>query len=151
MIRSATVLFGVVTYFGKLGFSIDGKNDRVQIEDEGGPGFGQGKQPGSDLIVEGDELANSFWGKPFEESPKSGLVGKPRETQQSKEDAVVLKDFGLVDSAQSCHDGIEESENEIGGKIAGIALRDFDIFLNLPSQLDLAAKTLQKDHAPEMG
>ena len=96
-------------------------------------------------------MANGFWGKPFEESPEGGLIGEPRETQESKEDAVVLKDFGLVDPAQSRHDGIQESKNEIGGKVAGMALGNFDIFLNEPSQFELAAKTLQKDHAPEMG
>jgi hypothetical protein len=67
-------------------------------------------------------LANGFWGKPFEESPEAGLIGKPGETQQGKEDSVVLKNFGLVDSSQSRHDGIQEGEKEIGGKIIGIAL-----------------------------
>jgi len=99
MVGSAAVLFRVVPHFGKLGFSIDREHDRVQIEDQRGSGFGQSKQLGSELIVQGDELANGFWGEPFEESPKRGLVGKPRETQQGKEDPVVLQDFGLVDSS----------------------------------------------------
>ena len=80
--------------------------------------------------MQSDELANGFWGKPFEESPEGGLIGEPGETQQGKEDPVVLKNFGLVDSSQSGHDGIKDSENEIGGQVAGIALRNFDILLN---------------------
>ena len=51
MIRSAAVFLGVVTYFGKLVFSIDREDDRIQIEDQGGSGFGQSKQLGSELIV----------------------------------------------------------------------------------------------------
>ncbi len=109
------MFLGVVTHFGKLGFSIDREHDRIQIEDQGGSGFGQRKQLGSELIVQGDELTNGFWGKPFEKSPEGGLIGETRETQERKENAVVLQDFGLVDSSQSRHDGIQESENEIGG------------------------------------
>jgi hypothetical protein len=58
------------------------------------------------------------------------LIGKPGKAQQGKEDPIVLKDFGLVDSSQSRHYGIEESEDEIGRGITDIALRDLDIFLN---------------------
>lgn len=79
------------------------------------------------------------------------MIGKPGETQQGKEDSVVLQDFGLVDSSQPGHDGIQESKDEIGWEIGGMGLRNPDIFLNEPSQFELAAKTLQKDHAPEMG
>jgi hypothetical protein len=51
MVGSAAMLLGVVPHFGKLGFSIDREHDRVQIEDQGGSGFGQGKQLGSELVV----------------------------------------------------------------------------------------------------
>ena len=119
------MLLGIVTHFGKLGLSIDREHDGVQIENQGRSGLGQGKQLSSKLIVQGDELANGFWGKPFEESPEGGLIGEPRETQESKEDAVVLKDFGLVDPAQSRHDGIKKGENHVGGMIFPFALRNF--------------------------
>jgi len=81
VVGSAAVLFWVVPYFGKLEFSIDRKDDRVQVEDQGGSGFGQRKQLVSELIVQGNELANGFGGKPFEESPEGRLVGELGESQ----------------------------------------------------------------------
>ena len=80
VVGSAAVLFWVVPYFGKLEFSIDRKDDRVQVEDQGGSGFGQRKQLVSELIVQGNELANGFGGKPFEESPERGLIEEPGES-----------------------------------------------------------------------
>ena len=45
------MLLGVVSHFGKLVFSIDREDDRIQIEDQGGSGLGESKQLGSELIV----------------------------------------------------------------------------------------------------
>ena len=50
------------------------------------------------------------------------MIGEPGEPQESKEDPVVLKNFGLVDSAQPGHDGIQESEKKIGGQVICIPL-----------------------------
>jgi hypothetical protein len=58
------------------------------------------------------------------------LIGKLGHTQQRKKHAVVLQDFGLVDSPKTCHDSIQKSQNEVGGKIVCVALRDFDKILN---------------------
>ena len=150
MIRSTAMLLGVVPHFGKLGFSIDRENDRIQIEDQGCSGLGQGKQLGSELIVEGDELTNGFWGEPFEKSPEGGLIGEPGEPQESKEDPVVLQDFGLVDSSQSRHDGIKKGENHVGGMIFPFALGNFYSVLESVTKTQFAAKTLKKDHSSEM-
>lgn len=119
------MLLGIVTHFGKLGLSIDREHDGVQIENQGRSGLGQGKQLSSKLIVQGDELANGSWGEPFEESSEGGLIGEPGESQQGKEDPVVLQDLGLVDSSQSRHDGIKKGENHVGGMIFPFALRNF--------------------------
>ena len=78
------------------------------------------------------------------------MIGKPGKSQQGKEHPVVLQDFGLVDSSQSGHDGVKKSKDQIGREITGMALRNLDIFLNSPAQFELAAKTLQKDHSPEV-
>jgi len=51
MVGSTAMFFGVLAHFGKRVFSIDREDDRVQIEDQGGSGFGQNKQLGSELIV----------------------------------------------------------------------------------------------------
>ena len=120
------MLFGVVSHFGKLVFSIDREDDRIQIEDQGGSGLGQGKQLSSKLIVQGDELADGFGGKPFEKSPNGGLIGKAGEPQQGKGDSVVLQNFGFVDSSQTGHDGIQESEKKIGGEVVCISLREMN-------------------------
>jgi len=79
--------------------------------------------------VQGNKLTDSFGRKPFEESPKRGLVWKARKPQQRKECSIVLEDFGLVDSPKTSHDNIQKSHNHIGGKIVCLALRDLGIML----------------------
>jgi hypothetical protein len=100
--------------------------------------------------VQGDELANGFGGKPFEKSPEGGLIGEPGKSQQGKENAVVLKDFGLVDSSQPRHEGIKKGENHVGGRIFPFALENFHRVLESVTKPQFAAKTLKKDHSSEM-
>jgi hypothetical protein len=78
------------------------------------------------------------------------LIWKPGESQEGKENPVVLKDFGLVYSSQSRHDRIEKGKNQVGGTIFSFALRNFYGMLEAVAKTQLAAKTLKKDHSSEM-
>ena len=151
MIGSSAPFLGIVADFGKLGLPIDREDYRVQIEDQCGSGFGYSKQPGAKLVVQGNELADGLGGKPLEESPQCRLIWKPGESQQGEENAVVLQYLCLVDPSQARHDGVEESQDQIGGEIVGIALRNPDVFLDQPAKSESVAKTLKKYHASEVG
>ena len=96
-------------------------------------------------------MADRLGRKPFKKSPQGRLIGKPGKSQQGEKGAIVLQYLGLVDTAQTCHDRIEKSQDHIGRKIVGIALRNFDIILDDPSESKLVAKTLKKYHSTEVG
>ena len=150
MIRASAPFLGVVADFGKLGLPIDRENHRVQIEDQCGSGFGYSKQPGAKLVVQGNELADGLGGKPLEESPQCRLIWKPGESQQGEENSIVLQDLCLVDTPEACHDGVEESDDQIGGEIIGVALRNLNGSLNQPTKSELVAKTLKDYHSAEV-
>ena len=78
-------------------------------------------------------------------------MGEPRQAQQGQEGTVVLQNFCLVDASQAGHDGVQERQDQVGGKIVGIPLRDLDTILEQPPQPELVAKTLQQDHSSEVG
>lgn len=73
--------------------------------------------------MQGDELTNRLGMEPLEKATQCRLVGKPGESQQRKEGAIVLQDFGFVDSAQTRHNRIKQCQSQIGWIIVGIALR----------------------------
>ncbi len=150
MIGASAPFLGIVTDFGKLGLPIDCEDHRVQIEDQRGSGFGYSKQPGAKLVVQGDELADGLGGKPLEESPQCRLIWKPGESQHGEENSIVLQDLGLVDAPQARHDSIEESDDQIGGEIVGIALRNLNGPLNQSTESELVAKTLKDYHSSEV-
>ena len=150
MIGSSAPLLGVVADFGKLGLPIDCKDDRVQIEDQCGSGLGYSKQLGAKLVVQGDELADGLGGKPLEESPQCRLIWKPGESQHGEENSIVLQDLCLVDTPEASHDGVEESDDQIGGEIIGVALRNLNGSLNQPTKSELVAKTLKDYHSAEV-
>ena len=99
MIRPSSPFLGVVTHFGELGLSVNRQHHGIQIEDQCGSGFGQGKQSGAELIVQGNELADRLGREPFEKSPQGRLIGKPGKSQQGEKGAIVLQYLGLVDTA----------------------------------------------------
>ena len=73
--------------------------------------------------MQGDQLADDLGGEALEESPQGSLIGKAREPQQGEKGSVVLQNLGLVDASQARHDGVQESQNQIAGKIVGMPLR----------------------------
>ena len=151
MIGASAPFLGIVAYFCKLGFPIDREDHRVQIEDQCRSGFGQSKQPGPKLVVQGNELADGLGRKPLEKTTQRGLIWKLRKSQQGEKNPIVLQDLCLVDPSQASHDSVEESQDQIGGEIVGIALRNPDVFLDQPAKSEPVAKTLKKYHASEVG
>ena len=101
--------------------------------------------------MQGNELADGLGGEPLEESPQCRLIWKPGESQQGEENSIVLQDLCLVDTPEASHDGVEESDDQIGGEIIGVALRNLNGSLNQPAKSESVAKTLKKYHASEVG
>src|SRR5207249_1754298 len=110
----------------------------------------QGKQLGSQVVVEGHQLTNDLGRHPIQEAAQRGLVGKTRKAEQGKEGSVVLQDVGFVDASQARHDRIEEGQNEIRGMVVGIALGYAYPLLQQTAKSELVAKTLQQYHSPEV-
>lgn len=79
------------------------------------------------------------------------MIWKPGETQHGEEDPIVLQNLGFVDTPQTSHDSVEESDDQIGGKIVGIAVRNLHEILYVSSESELVAKTLHQYHAAEVG
>jgi hypothetical protein len=150
MVGAPAPFFGIVAYLGKLGLALDREDYGIQIEDQRGSGCGQREQLGAKLVVKSHQLTNCPGREPFEKPSQRGLIGKSGESQQGEKDPVVLQDLGLVDPSQSGHDGIEQSQDQIGGEILGAAWRDPDILLNPPAESELVAKSLEKYHATEV-
>lgn len=120
---------GMVSHAGSLLFPVNGDDIRIQIEDQRGPCRGQGKQIGSQAVVEPNQLANRLGREAFQESSQSRLIGETRKSQHLQEGSVVLQDFGLVDAAQSHHDGIDQSQNQFGRMVILVSLIEPNIFL----------------------
>ena len=151
VVGTSAVFLGVVPDASRLLLAVDGQNHRIEIEGEGSPPSGQRKELSAQLIVQADELTDGSGTHPFEESAQGGLVREARQAQQGQEGTVVLQNFCLVDASQAGHDGVQERQDQVGGKIVGIPLRDLDTILEQPPQPELVAKTLQQDHSSEVG
>src|SRR5215469_8893459 len=151
VVGTSAVFLGVVPDASKLLLAVDGQDHRIEIEDEGRSPSGPSKQLSSQVVVQGDELTDGARTHPLEEAAQSGLVGEPRETQQGQEGTVVPQNLCLVDAAQAHHDSVEQSQDEVGGMIVGVALRHPQGLLQPPTKTQSVAKTLQQDHSAEVG
>ena len=151
VVGTSAVFLGVVPDASKLLLAVDGQNHRIEIEGEGSPPSGQWKELSAQLIVQADKLTDRVGTDSFEESAQGRRVGEPREAPQGQEGAVVRQNLGLVDASQARHDGVQESQNQIAGKIVGVSLRHLERMLKPPAQPELVAKTLQQHHATEVG
>lgn len=150
VIRTSAGFLGIVTQPRPLGFPVEGEHHGVQIENQCGSPLGESKELGAKLVVQSHELTDRLGGKPLEESAQRGLIGKASQSQQGEKRALVLQDLGLVDAPQTRHDGIKESQDEIGGKVSGTALRNFDEVLQQPAEFEFVAKTLKEHHPTEV-
>jgi hypothetical protein len=140
VIGTSPWFFGIVSDLGPLVFPIDDQNDRVQVEGQTGARFGQMEEFFSELIVHHNHLAYHLGRKSFEESPEGGLVGKSGKSEQIQKGSVVLKNFGFVDSPQTCDDDIDQGEDMFGRRVILIALGKANFLLKPFLQSDFLTK-----------
>ena len=86
VVGTSAVFLGVVPDASELLFAVDGQDDRIEIEPEGGSPSGQRKELSAPLIVQADELTDGSGTPPFQESAPGGRVGnRERPSQDRKE------------------------------------------------------------------
>jgi hypothetical protein len=76
----------------------------------------------SELIVHHNHLTDHLGRKSFEEPPEGRLIGESGKSEQIQKGSVLLKNFGFVDSPQTCDDDIDQGENMFGRMVILIAL-----------------------------
>lgn len=98
------------------------------------------------------QLTNRLGTQPFQESPQGRLVRETAQSQNLQEEAVVLQDFGLVDTFQSHNNGIQQGQDKFGRMILGLVVRIMPLQTSLDSSLegDLLAKTMNQEHSTVM-
>ena len=149
--RPAPRLFGVVSHASTFGPTVDNDDRGVHIEDEGVALIRQSKQIGAQAVVKTYQLSNAFGSKALQEAAQRALVGESLQPQHLQKSAVVLKDVGLVDAAQSHNDGEEQGHNQLGRVIRAGAATHVDIALDQAPQPQLVAKTLNEPHTTKVG
>jgi hypothetical protein len=78
------------------------------------------------------------------------LVGKSFHPEHLQKSAIVLKDVGLVDAAQSHNDCEEQGHNQFGRVIGPSSLQLVYMLLKKPAQLQPFAKSLDQPHSAEV-
>src|SRR6266699_661238 len=144
MIRTSALLLGVVPKAGALLLAINSDHHRVQVEDQSAGGLGHREQLSAQPIMHAHQLANVVRSQCFEKAPERGLIRKRIQPKQVKKGSVVLKDFGLVDSAQASDDGVQQGQKQISGPIRPLAHLETNISLKAPAQAELLAKAQGK-------
>ncbi len=150
VVRTSAPFLGVVPHPSQWLSALDGQDYGIEIEGEGGSPSGPREQLSAQLVVQGHELTDGPGTHPFEESAQGRLVGKLREAQQGEEGTVVVQNLGLVDAPQASHNGVEQSQDEVGGMLVGIASRHPQGLLQQTAKSELVAKMLQQDHSSEV-
>ena len=151
MVGPAARLLGVVSHASTFGSTVDNEDRGVHIEDEGVALMGQGEQIGAQAVVKTYQLSNAFGSKALQEPAQGALVGESLQPEHLQKSAVVLKDVGLVDAAQSHNDREEQGHNQLGRVIRAGAATHVDIALDQAPQPQLVAKTLDEPHSTEVG
>ena len=150
LVGTSAVFLGVVPHASELLFAVDGQDDRIEIEPEGGSPSEQGKELSTPWIGQADELTDGARTHPFEESAQGRRVGERREARQGQEGTVGRPNLGLVDAPQAGHDSVEQSQDEVGGMIVGVGLRHPQGLLQQAAKSQPVAKTLPQDHSAEV-
>src|SRR5581483_7071818 len=83
------------------------------MKDQGTSGFGKLKQMAAKLIMQAGQLADGLGREPLKEPAQSRCVGKLFQTQQSQEEAVILKLVRLADTLHSGDQNKEQQHNQI--------------------------------------
>jgi len=142
VIGTSSVLFGIVPYFSSFLFPVDCNHHRIYIENQGSSPCRKIKQMGPEAVVQSDQPADYFGRQAFQEPAQSGLIWEMFQPQHFQKGAIVLQDFGLVDSPKSHNDGKDQSQNQFGGMVIGTSLEGPNIFLEQMTKSELVAKTL---------
>jgi len=142
VIGTSSVLFGIVPYFSSFLFPVNCNYHRIYIENQGGSPCWKIKQMGPEAVVQSDQPADYFGRQAFQEPAQSGLIWEMFQPQHFQKGAIVLQDFGLVDSPKSHNDGKDQSQNQFGGMVIGTSLEGPNIFLEQMTKSELVAKTL---------
>jgi hypothetical protein len=103
------------------------------------------------LIVQNHQLADRLGRHLLEKATQGRRVWKSRQAQQGKKGTVVLQDLGFVDASQSSHNRVQQSQDQIGMKVIGIATQPPNGSLQATTESQLVAKTLQQYHPTEVG
>ena len=150
VIRTPSFLPRVVTQTSALLVAIERQHHRIQIEEDTRRGRGQSEKLLAQLIVQAHQLTNGLRRKSLQESPQCGLVGKALQPQQRQKRTVVLKNLGLIDAAQSGHERIQQSQDQVARLIFPEPLRDLQTILQPPAQAEPVAKSLDQHHPAEV-
>jgi len=150
MIRAAALLFGIVANPGSLLMAIEGQDHGVQIEDQTGGNFGEPEELAPQLVVQTDQLADGFDRQALQKPAQRGLIRKTTEPKKIDEGSVVLQQLGLVDAAQPGDRRVEQSQDQVGRTVIGVALRQLDLALEQSPQAKSLAKTVHKHQAAKV-
>jgi len=151
MVRTPAFLFGIVTHPGSFLVPVDGYYYRIQVEYQGSSFCRKMKQISPDTVVEPDQTADCLGRQAFQKSAQGGLVREAGNSQHLQEGAVVLEDFGLVDTPKAHDSGKHQSQKEFGGMVALVSLGKPDVILQMFLQTNLFAKTLNQPHPTKVG
>src|SRR6266581_3280458 len=150
MIRAAALLFGIVANPGSLLMAIEGQDHGVQIEDQTGGNFGEPEELAPQLVVQTDQLADGFDRQALQKPAQRGLIRKTTEPKKIDEGSVVLQQLGPVDAAQPGDRRVEQSQDQVGRTVIGVALRQLDLALEQSPQAKLLTKTVHKHQAAKV-
>lgn len=151
MVTSSSLLLWIVTDFASLLFAVDRDHDRIDIECQTRGLAGQFPQIRPQTVVKPDQLSNRLRTQSLQKSPQGRLIGESLQTQHRQKRAIVLQDFGLVDSPQAHDDGVKQCQDQLGRMIKRILLNATQMSLQQSAQIQFVAKTLNQPHPPEMG
>jgi len=151
MVGTPAVLFGIVSYPGPFLFPVDCNHHRIYIENQGGALRGKTKQISPETVVEPDQPADCLGRQAFQKPAQGGLVREAGNSQHLQEGAVVLQDFGLVDTPKTHDNGKHQSQKKFGRMVTLISLGKPDVILQMFLQTNLFAKTLNQPHPAEVG
>jgi hypothetical protein len=104
----------------------------------------------SQPVVQPYQLPDRLRLDAVQKAAKSRRIGKALQTQQRKEQAIVLQDFGLADSPQPSHQDIQQGQEQIRWLKVPTAMSDAQIALQQPSQTQALTKMLHQDHSSKM-
>jgi hypothetical protein len=150
MIGAASPFLGIIAHGGTFGVTIDHNDDRIDIEDETVPRFGQVEEPQPQTIVQADQLEDILGRKSFEEAAQGSLIRKLSQTQQIQKGTIVLEDLGSIDPTQPHNNRKEQRQDQIAGRVATNMVGDRHILLKAPAQLEPLAEALDQPHASEV-